>query len=207
MATYQEAINRLSQKLRDSEAWPGDSTKLTEQLHLLYNAALAVMRDFPRYRLPDTESSAIAHVSAGANLVRYDLPSDVFFLRADLGVKRFIFDSIDYFPHQSVPYDSLFIRQGIGFRMHAGQIVFSFSVDEAAVFSTYVGTFKVVYAQQPTKPVSAATDFPLRDDNDFEQACSVVAAHVSGETVRDQAQSTFQAFLTQIYGDTREQAS
>lgn len=199
MATYQDAINRLSEKLRDSEAWPSDASKQSEQLYLLYNAAVAVLRGIPADRLPSVKSVALTSTSISDTVKEFSLPDSTFFLRADSGISGYYFDEQLYYPSQAIPKESLLSLQDN--YMHRGRVLFAINKEAQSFIASNAATAKIRHFPQPGLPALPADPYPLSDDNDFELAMSVVAAHVSGETIRDSGQSTFQTFLTQLYGD------
>lgn len=203
MATYANAISRLSEKLRDSEAWPSDSSKEGEQLYLLYNAALAVFKSVPITRLPAKESTALSNKEIQDNITEFAFPADMLYFRADWGIQKYLFDGRVFFPVQALPYQSLIIF-GENSR-HRHRKMFAMNRQEKLIYTMNVTEAKVVHVGKPIFPANTATDYPLSEkDNDFELAMSIVAAHVTGETIRDGAQSTFQTFLTQLYGDDNE---
>lgn len=199
MATYQDAIDRLGEKLRNEEAWPDDATKLSEQLHLLYNAAIAVLRGLPAPRLPDVESPTLPDTEVNDFLSYYDLPTLTFKYRPDSGIKTILLDGDIYFTTMALPLET--IKELSKSLMHRDRIMFAFDMPSQRIYATNVTSVKINYFQTPPVPVDGSSTYPLSDDNDFELAMSVVAAHVSGETIRDSGQSTFQTFLTQLYGE------
>lgn len=200
MPTYQEAIDRLGQKLRDTEAWPDDASKLSEQLHLLFNAALAVGKSVSLKRLLVVESEALTKSQdpIRADVHRFSFPADIFRLREDLGIDRFLLDDEEYEITEMLPMSSLVRMSETS--IHADRVLFSVNLLTRALFAQNVEEAKLLYVKQFTKPANAAADFPLPDDNDLELAASIVAAHVAGETIRDPAQATFQSLLMQMYG-------
>lgn len=199
MATYQDAIDRLSEKLRDSEAWPSDASKQSEQLYLLYNAAIAVLRGIPLSRLPVIESTDLPAVVIAGDVKEFSLPDTTFFFRPDGGIAGFYFDGKLHYPSQALPKESVLALQGN--YMHQGRVLFAVDTAAQSVTAANVEAATTRHFPQPPLPAAPSDTYPLGDDNDFELAMSVVSAHVSGETIRDSGQSTFQTFLTQLYGD------
>lgn len=199
MATYQDAIDRLDVKLRDAEAWPSDTSKQYEQLYLLYNAAIAVLRGIPASRLSVVTSANLTSEDIGNGLKEYTLPATTFFLRSDAGIAGYYFDDQLYYPMQAITKESvLALKENY---MHQGRVLFSVDKDAQVIIASNTATAKVRHFPQPQRTADPQENYPLDEGNDYELAMSVVAAHVSGETIRDSGQSTFQTFLTQLYGD------
>lgn len=199
MPTYQDAITRLNQKLRDTEAWPDDGSKLEEQLYLLYNAAIAVLKGVPLSRLPQSESGALVDEAIGEAVKEFALPDDIFFYRTDAGLSALFFDGKLYYPRQAIPKESV-VALNDNF-MHRGSVLFAVDVAGQKVTASNVASATIRYFPEPAIPANDTEQYPLPDGNDYELAMSVVSTHVSGETIRDSGQSTFQTFLTQLYGD------
>lgn len=201
MPSYQDAINRVSQKLRDVGAWPDDATKIDEQLMLLYVAGLTVARSVPLHRLTLVNSGALSPSIPGPseNVDLYELPGNVFRIRDDLGVAFVVLDDRFNDLRFGLPLNS-FLRLSTN-TLYRDRTLFSLDYSSKKLFVMNADDVKIRHVPIFTKPASASVDFPLPEDTDFEFACSIVSNHVAGETTRDAAQANFQAFLTQLYGD------
>lgn len=205
--TYANLITRLAYELRDSEAWPTDSSKETEQLNLLYNAGLSVASVVPLGRLTLVESSAITGAAQGSSLKRYDLRAagvDLFDTRfsaitkvADMGIAQLRLDSIDHDPRAGISVES--IQAVANLDMHSGETFYAVDYDHAQIYASGVSELKLWYAKKPTYPTATSDTWPLANDNDTERAVHIVAAHVNGVTVRDPAAAQMQALLQKTY--------
>lgn len=205
--TYADAINRVNQKVRESEAWPSDTSKQAEQLHLLYNAGLAVLKSIPLQRLVLTDSGTITGTATGKNgISRFDFPDTVFKFRDDLGIAYYVLDSVQYRPDEALPPQSL---MGLaGSRMHTDRVLFAVDPQSDVWYAQNVTNLVLRHAVKPTYP-SAPTDTYMfaSEDNDYELAVSLVASHVSVETVPDAGKASAQQFLAMLYGDDELQMS
>lgn len=199
--TYTQVVNRLGEKLRDEEAWPVSGSASSEQLYLTYIAALTVLREVPLSRMATVDSSAMSINRSIGKLDMYDLPSDVMYIRLDGGISHFLFDDTPYYPFQAMPYDS--IRELAGLSLHGCNILFAIDMSSRSLFVKGAGEVKVNYYAMPSLPESGTPDYPLTSQPDIERALSIVASHVSGETIRDQAASVFQSLLVDLYGEPR----
>ena len=199
MGTYQQAMSRLGEKLRDSEAWPSDSSKESEQLYLLYNAAIAVLRGIPKSRLTPVVVTDLTVQDVDDDLKEALLPANCFFFRPDAGIRRYFFDSGLHYTRSSIPTRSIGALKNN--YMHKGEVLFAEELESQRIVFTNASAVKILHYPKPMLPGDPTADYPLANDNDYELAMAIVSAHVSGETIRDSGQSTFQTFLTQLYGD------
>ncbi len=200
MPTYSDAISRLNQKLRDFEAWPNDSSKVDEQLWLLHNAVIAVLKGVPLERLAKEPSPAFVDDDSGhPNIKRFEFPADTFWFRDDMGISAFYLDGTIHYKTQAIPPESLFmIADNL---LHKHRVLFGFDRAERALFASNTDEVKANRFAVPPPPSEVEDSFPIVYGNDFEVATTIVAAHVTGETIRDNEQPAFQAFLARIYGD------
>lgn len=217
---YSEVIPRLDHELRDEEAWPDDTSKILEQINLLYNAALAVGREIPLGRLSLTEtSSPLSATSINTNVDRYDLNEsgvNIFDLRyspdigvTDMGIATLRLDGNDYLPSQGITRESLLALANNS--IHSGRVLFAIDYPNEQIYAMNVTTLNLYYAQKFIRPTYDAgspdpntdytnLDWPLSNDTDTERAIHIVAAHVSGVTIKDPAGAQFHALLEQTYG-------
>jgi hypothetical protein len=205
--TYADAITRVNEKVRESEAWPSDTSKEAEQLHILYNAGLAVLKSIPMERLTVTDSGAITGTSTGRpGVSSFDFPSTLFKLRPDLGIANYVLDSVVYLPMELVPAKTLLSLGGN--RMHKDRVLFSIDREADLFYAQNVTSMVLRHVEKPAYPTDTTDDymFPTKD-NDYELALSLVASHVSVETVPDGAKAQAQQFLALLYGDDTNQVS
>lgn len=214
--TYQEAIARLDHELRDEEAWPSDTSKIDEQINLLYNALLAVARTIPLGRITTlTESDALTGSVAKGTVKRYDLgqgsinPFDLRYAPElgieDMGIAALRLDSIDYNLFQSVSVPAI-LGAGDG-GVQAGRTLFALDFPNDQIYATNVTDFKLYHVPSPTRPQNTSGNadsydtlaVPLADQNDLQRVIHIVAAHVSGVTIKDTAGAQFQALLEETY--------
>ena len=216
MPTYQDLIGRLDHELRDEEAWPNDTSKIAEQVNLVYNALLAVARTIPLARLTTlTESAALSGVQAKGTVKRYDLGQgsiNPFDLRyspeegvQDMGIAALRLDSVDYNLMQSIGVKAI-LEAGDG-GIQSGRTLFALDFPNDQIYATNVTDFKLYHVPNPTRPKTTTgnadsydtLDVPLADQNDYQRVIHIVAAHVSGVTIRDSAGAQFQSLLEQTY--------
>lgn len=202
MDTYKEAIARISNAVRDKEAWPDDTSKLQEQLNLLFVATVAVGSDIPLGRLTLVTSSALSATSLRGTTRFFELPSNLFQMRADRGIHSFDMDGDIKFPHQQVQYSTVIMAGQNGFQNH--QKLFSIDLDGNRVYANATTTLKLKHVPEFTKPTDqdydTAGNFPL-GEKDGQRAVHLVAYHVSGVTIRDSAAAQFHALLENEYND------
>lgn len=201
MDTYKEAIGRISNAVRDKEAWPDDSSKLQEQLNLLFVATLAVGADIPLDRLSLAEST-LSSTSLDGTTKIYDFPDNLFHLRGDRGIHSFDMDGEIKFPDQQVQYQTVINSGKNGFQNH--QKLFTIDLNGNRMYANAVNTLKLKHAKMFTKPTAGDYDtsgnFPL-NEKDGQRAVHLVAYHVSGVTIRDSAAAQFHALLENEYSD------
>lgn len=216
--TYEQLIPRLGHELRDQEAWPSDSTKILEQINLLYNAALAVGRTLPLARLTIVESAALAGTVAKGVVSRYDLNQaglDIFDLRwapdinvTDMGIAAVRLDGEDFELPQGVSVNAILSVGNGGIQKSRKLFALDFPNDQ--IYASNVADLKLWHVAKFTRPTYDAVtpdpvtdytnlDFPLQDDNDTQRVVHIVAAHVSGVTIKDPAGAQFQSLLEQTY--------
>lgn len=214
MPTYDDIIPRLAYELRDEEAWPSDTSKLAEQLNLLYNAALAIGRSIPLGRLTLVESAALTGVLAsGTGCNRYDLGEvDAFSDRyskelgiSDFGIASVRLEGVDYNMSLAIPVPSILTIAKQPFQQD--QVYFALDFDNAQIYAMNVTELKLFHVPKfvvPATTTGAADSsdtllFPIENDNDLQRVIHIVAAHVSGVTIKDPAGAQFQALLEQTY--------
>lgn len=216
--TYQEIIPRLDHELRDEEAWPNDTSKILEQINLLYNAALAVGRTVPLGRLPLEESASLTGVQAKGVVDRYDLNEasiEIFDLRyapdigvTDMGIAKVRLDAEDYTLDQAIDPKTILSLGNSGF--HKNRVLFALDFPNDQIYASNVTALTLYHAQKFTRPTYDAgspdpntdytnLDWPLQNDNDTQRVIHIVAAHVSGVTIKDPAGAQFQSLLEQTY--------
>jgi len=217
--TYDKLIPRLDNELRDEEAWPSGTSKLDEQLNLLYNAALAIGKTLPLARLSLADSSVLSGTSIGQRsedaydvVKKYPIPNDAFSLRfdtkngpIDLGIAYFLLDGHIVPPDHSIPKNTLL---SLGNRKFQGKRkLLALDYGNGLVYASNVTELKVNYVASFTRPKNTTGNpdsydtlqWPFNDDNDTERAVHLVAAHVSGVTIRDPAMAQFQSMLEETY--------
>lgn len=200
--TYTEFISRVNEKVRDVEAWPVGASASSEQLHLSFIAALTVIRQLAARRLSFEVSAALDKEADVGNLEMYYLPEDGMFFRSDYGISYFLLDDTPHFIFQAQSYDVL--KSLSSMRMHRCQAMFSIDPSSRTLFVSGADKVQVYYAKMPAEPTAGGDSFPLSTMTDIEQAASIVAAHVSGETIRDAQATAFESLLAEIYGDPIE---
>lgn len=208
MSTYDEIIPLLSNELRDEEAWPTDSSKKAEQVNLLYQAAIAVAKDIPLGRLNLVDSAALTEITTG-EIYQYDIKEiDLCSFREDDGLAYLILDGQQFPFSQAISEDAMLkVSGGL---MHENRILFSLNLRTKVIYASNITELKLRHVKDFTPPVSSTTGstnssdtllFPLQPGNDTERVIHIVAAHVSGVTIKDPAGAQFQALLEEIYGD------
>jgi len=140
MGTYQQAISRLGEKLRDSEAWPSDSSKESEQLYLLYNAAIAVLRGIPKSRLTPVVVTDLTVQDVDDDLKEALLPANCFFFRPDAGIRRYFFDSGLHYTRSSIPTRSIGALKNN--YMHKGEVLFAEEFESQRIVFTNASQLK-----------------------------------------------------------------
>jgi len=214
---YSDIIPLLDYELRDTEAWPSDTSKIDEQINLLYISALTVGRELPLNRLPLIESaSALTGSVVTGVITRYDLKQanvSIFDLRyspelgiLDMGIDSLRLDGKDYSLSQAISLDTLLAIGNNG--IHKSRILFALNLPGGFIYATNVNTFKLYYAQKFIRPTNTGSGvspdydklgWPLTNDTDTERAINLVAAHVNGVTIHDSGGAQFEALLEKIY--------
>lgn len=196
---YEEFIDRVGEQVREESAWPDDQSRLSEQVHMSFLAALAVGAELPLNRLELTSSTLSGNSSVGTAST-YPLPNDVYDLRGDLGFSHIEIDGTPYYSSKAIPVDNLFHMAESS--VHADAVAFSFDSRSKNVFVINATTVDYVGARQPSEPATgdvSTTDYPLAE-TDAERAAQLVAFHVNGVPLRDTAAAQFNALLMNKYG-------
>lgn len=206
---YSAVIPFLDAELRNEEAWPDATTKVDEQINLLYIAALSVYKEIPLLRTTVliVESASLATTTFGSNsqLKRVTLPETIFDLRPDYGIATYRLDNVDFTIDQAVSKDSIL---SIGDnKTHTGNTLFALDQDNNQLYVANVADVKLFHVPIFTKPTNdddvntdyENLDWPLKPGTDTQRAIHVVAAHISGSTIRDSANAQFQALLQEVY--------
>lgn len=201
---YSDIITQLDTEIRDKEAWPDDNSKLSEQLRLIYAAAIAIMSVDDLAHFKTVDSPALTKVPDFDNPKEYKLPGDVFKYREDLGINRAVFENtygvwIQKNITQQQPFESIYDLADNTF--HKKNVLFNIKFPERRMIATNTNNAKIRYVALPERPDSnnyETLEYPI-DDNDAKRAKHMVAAEVSGKTIRDPALSQFQSILSKTY--------
>lgn len=197
--TYSEFIAMVSREVLDRRAWPNDGTKLQEQVDLSYVAGLAVACELPlsSFNLATTNMSATE--IGGTGVYQGDLPGNLFTERDDLGVHNFIIGGIPRYAHEQLPVQSVF-KAGANL-IQSGQKFFAIDISGRKLFTSGNNTMAVVHFPTPSKPAVGAVgtqDYFLPEKHS-QRAVHIVASHLSGSRIRDNAAASFQSMLGQFY--------
>lgn len=200
---YNEFINLVSREVMDRRAWPDDSTKLQEQIDLAYVAGLAVATELPltRFNLIFASLAEDSSVSGSTTKV-YSFPANVFDERQDLGVNAVRIDGKERFIGDSMPLPSVY-RAGEN-PIQSAQKFFAVDLIGRKVYANSASSVGVTYLPRPVKPTTgnyASVDYFI-PTKDAQRAVHVVASHISGVRIRDNAAAAFQSMLEQYYGKT-----
>lgn len=206
MSTYKDASQRVSSKLRDTEAWPQSFSGKDERMRLLYYAALAVQKEASMQRLPLVTSAPVPVDTADVrpNVNKHFYPAETFRLRSDFGIAYYLLDNDIFMPSQRL--DLLSLLTSAGNPLHTGVKMMAIDHPSGSFFTVGASEARIHHYPLPALPENLGDTYPVGETTagtDFELACSIVAAHVSGETIRDAGQVAHQTFLTQLYKDER----
>ena len=201
---YPDIITQLDTEIRDKEAWPDDTSKLAEQLRLIYAAAIAIMSVDDLAHFQTVDSPALIKVPDFENPAEYELPDNVFKYREDLGINRAIFETtygvwIQKNITQQQPFETIYDMADNTF--HKRNILFNIKYPERRMIAIHTNNAKIRYVPLPERPDTTTyetLEYPI-DDNDAKRAKHMVAAEVSGKTIRDPALSQFQSILSKTY--------
>lgn len=198
--TYQDFISLVNREVRDSRAWPNDTSKLQEQLDLAYVATLSVAIDIPTGRFALSNDSLSGTAIGTSATEEFDLPADVFDDRDDLGIHNIVINGVPRWPFESIRVDSV-LRSG-GNPFADDKDLFSIDLSGRKIFANNATTLSLNYIPRPEKPTdqnyTSSGNYPLKE-KDAQRAVHIVAAHLSGVQIRDNASATFHSMLEQTY--------
>lgn len=201
---YQELIQHVANEVRD-RAWPEPDGAVTqEQLDISYAAVLAKAIILPIYKL-EKSSDTLAGSSATQNngYLSYDLPDDLFVDREDLGVYQHQFDGVSYDVSQSMPINSFRLMADNDFQK-GNKGIFSYQGKLGLLnILTTDNTIDVdlSYTPEPERPTTSnydSTDVPL-PEGELQPTIHLIASHIAGSRLRDNAGSQFQSILNRNY--------
>lgn len=226
--TYKQVISQLSNEVQDKRAWPDDTTKLQQQLDLLYVAALSVGVDVPLHRLKLEETDlygesvqklpvkyngtytevdgTIDENTMASPLKKFSFPETIFDDRDDLGVSTVQVNGDSFYQEEFLPLNSL---------KHCAENVFQQNEVRVGADARHRMFYVIngldvvlVHAKRFVKPdpVSTGEDGSYEDaifpftGRELQRCLHIVSAHVNGVTIRDSAAVTFQSMLERFYG-------
>lgn len=206
MYTYADIISQLSTEVRDEEAWPSSSNadKLEEQLRLLYASAIAVMTVDSISQFTVITSNNLTTTSNSGEVLEFNLPSNIFKYREDLGLTRASFETLyNVWVQKNINQQQTFetVNDMVSNVYHRNNILFNIRNNERKIIATNVLNAKIQYVALPARPTNidyTSLNFPI-NDNDAKRAKHLVASEVSGKTIRDPALSQFHSILSKTY--------
>ena len=193
---YSDVITLVSSQVRDTTAWPSNTTKLQDQIDEIFTATLDIARNVPLVEIHATDTTSTL-TGAGTPMIEADLPSDLFDGRADLGIKNLEFDSEIRLPIERVSLSTL--RYASSNTYQAQNVLFAFDTNK--LYCINATTIKITYLPLLTKPTTSnydSTTFPLSGNN-VDAVVASVAAHVLAVQVRDTQEAAVHANFAQSY--------
>lgn len=206
---YDDFIDRVNDKVRTDDEWPESGSVTQEQVDISYIAALAVASVMPLSAFPSGDfinSELTGGTTIFKQLVRYDMPDDVFRYRDDLGIASIEINSFEYALSESIPIELL--RAKARNELYKDAVLFSVDTRDRRIVVHAANKTKLNYLAEFDKPATTdigTTSYPL-DGTDAERAASVAATHVLGELRRDNAGAQFQSILSRQYQTRRGQS-
>jgi hypothetical protein len=212
--TYQDIIALVGNELRDVEAWPDDATKLQEQIDRIYDNLKVLAAGVPIQMLtPEVGKSEelTPTNSDGRGYYEADIPADVFSSRPDLGVRH-----VDVFNSNLSMRLRIFGEEFlsvVAIKQLSGSSVFSgdirIGIDERAgkVFAsnlqqdTKLQFYYIPAPQKPTTEQVGESGFVPIKKLMVPTLIQMVAAHVSGVTIRDPEAMQVHGALARTYSN------
>lgn len=201
--TYSDFIDRVNDKVRIDDEWPESANVTQEQVDISWIAALAVASTLPLGALSSSDFSEAAltgGTTVYGDMERYDMPTDVFRYRNDLGIRAVDLDGFEYQLEEAIPL--ILLRSKAKNPLYESATLFSVELDKRRVHTLSVEKVKLHYLKEFDKPATTSAgisgDYPLEGTH-AEQAASIAASHVLGELKRDTAGAQFQAIMQRQY--------
>lgn len=207
---YDDFIDRVNDKVRTDDEWPTSGSVTQEQVDISFIAGLAVAATLPLsvFSSADFTTQALSSpTTVYKRLERFDMPTDVFRYRDDLGITSILIDGFEFSLNEAIPINLL--RAKAQNELYQDATLFSADTADRRVTVLAVDEdVELKYLPEFSKPATAdigSTAYPLEGTH-AEQAASVAATHALGELRRDNAGAQFQAILERQYQTHRSQA-
>jgi hypothetical protein len=201
---YDDFLDIVSRELRDTAAWPDAAVALQEKLSLSYVAVLSVATDVPIRRLVKQEDAVLSGTPLQGTTSKYPLPDDLFVGRGDAGIIRLKLDGRYMYPYEASNYSSV---AGSGTNsVQEGNPLFSVDINGLDLFANGIDNASIDYVPEPTKPtlINYETTDTSLGTQDAQRAAQIVAYHVSGVTIRDNAAAQFHGLLSNEYANLQQ---
>jgi hypothetical protein len=202
--TYKDFINRVNNKIRFSNDWPGIDNLTQEQVDLSYLAALSVASEISISSFKDSQFTAtlLTNERALKNISQYQLPETLFRYRQDLGITSVEVNGYPYQLDEAQPLTTL--RRLSLNPYYKDETYFSVNIADRRFYSFQGCEIVINHLKEFEKPAllsikeDPSPEYPLEGTHS-ERAASIVATHVQGEKSRDTAAAQFQALLQRQY--------
>lgn len=201
--TYNAFISALTTEIRESRAWPDNSSsdKLAEQLRIIYGAALALAKELP-VRILHADLTE-AELTEDEDYI-YDLPATTFLLRPDLGIVWLKIGSNRYTAHDSSSLQA--IRSGKASPFQKSNTLFHIDPDGLQVhLAGPCDGITVNHIPLPTEPTSGnyeTLDLPV-PAGQRDQLLQLVSMHVEAIQTGNRGKSAVHKALSELYGQPR----
>lgn len=190
--TYEELLAEIQATIRDTSSWPLSSSKLAEQLRIMYISVLVVYYALP-FHEKETAVSTSSNLDA-TGIATVTLPSDLFRFAKEASISEITLDG--HYTSITEQQPLYVLHQLNGHPLHSGSRFISF--DQAFKTMSVLHTTEVsfTYAKQPTQPTTATyttVEVPFGRPY-IDQVIELVASRIAGIEM-----DTYQAQFHQLW--------